>query len=217
MMGFCHAQIQNTDKFVAGAVFSASEPEIASPAVLIHFFANRSSQHQHRLNSQLKRKREGVVVEYFNHGREEKIMPRLNKVSLVGHIGSVPEFHTFQNNGRSATISVATDDSYTDKTTGDRVARTEWHRIVVFGEKLVGTIESFNSENSLKGAQVFVEGKMRTRSWEDKDKVKRYTTEVVVTSYEGFQLLGKKATNGGTAEAPAAETAPPAEEVAQAA
>jgi single-strand DNA-binding protein len=158
------------------------------------------------------RKGKGVLVEYFNQAREEKIMPRLNKVQLVGHIGHDPEFHTFQNNGRSASVSIATDDSYTDKTSGDRVNRTEWHRIVVFGEKLVDTIEKLNTTSSLKGAQIFVEGKMRTRSWEDKDKVKRYTTEVVVTSFEGFQLLGKKASGAAAAQ----DNAPPAEEAPQA-
>lgn len=130
-------------------------------------------------------------------------MPRLNKASLIGHIGNDPEFHTFQNGGRSATISIATDDSYRDDRTGERVKRTEWHRIVLFGQKLVDTVERLHRETTLKGSQVFIEGKLRTRSWEDQNKVKRYTTEIVTTSFEGFQLLGKKPNgNGDQGQAP---------------
>jgi single-strand DNA-binding protein len=135
-------------------------------------------------------------------------MPRKNLSILVGHIGNNPDFHTFENGARSAMINVATDDSYRDRTSGDIVKRTEWHRIVFYGDKLIENIEKFQTESPLKGSQVLIEGKLRTRSWEDEAKIKRYTTEIVVTDWEGFQLLGKK-TDGKAPAAPPPEQIPP--------
>jgi single-strand DNA-binding protein len=139
-------------------------------------------------------------------------MPRLNKVSLVGHLGSDPEIRTLQNNSRNATVNIATDDSYKNRETGERVQRTDWHRVVVWGAPLVDTIEKLAAKGSLKGRQVFIEGKLRTRSYEQ-DGQKKFTTEVIVTSFEGFQLLGKKPANqGSAAPSDAPEAAAPAQD-----
>jgi single-strand DNA-binding protein len=134
-------------------------------------------------------------------------MPRLNKVSLVGHLGSDPEIRTLQNNSRNATVNIATDDSYKNRETGERVQRTDWHRVVVWGNPLVDTIEKLAAKGPLKGTQVFIEGKLRTRKYTDANDVVKYTTEVIVTSFEGFQLLGKKAQGSAAPASAPAETA----------
>jgi single-strand DNA-binding protein len=149
----------------------------------------------------------GEFVQLLERG--DCIMPRLNKVSLIGHTGSDPEFHTFQNGGRCVTLSVATDDSYRDSQSGELVKRTEWHRVVLFGQKLVEVVEKLHRDNPLKGSQIYIEGKLRTRAWEDQNKVKRYTTEVVVVGWEGFQLLGKKANGSDNTVSSVPSEAPP--------
>ncbi|MEG9862861.1 MAG: single-stranded DNA-binding protein [Parvularculales bacterium] len=147
-------------------------------------------------------------------------MARLNQVNLIGYVGRTPDFKTFNNGNAYIILNVGTDDSYTNRETNEKVDRTDWHRIVLYGEKLCQTVRTLSDKvdpvNGLKGTQVYIEGKLRTRSYEV-NGAKKYTTEVVVTQHEGFQLLGKKpattSTNGTaeTAPAPADTTAAPAE------
>ena len=122
-------------------------------------------------------------------------MPRLNKTTLIGHLGAQPEVVTMQNGGKVATFSVATDDSYRDQQSGNRVERADWHRCVVYAPRIVESIEKLMANGDLKGSQVYVEGKLRTRTWE-KDGDKRYSTEIIVNDFSGFQLLGKRNNNG---------------------
>jgi len=96
-----------------------------------------------------------------------------NKVQLIGRLGQDPEIINFANGDKMAKFSLATDDSYKDKE-GKKVERTDWHNIVVKGG-LVKVVENYVN----KGKEIAVEGKLTTRSWEDKDGNKRYTTEVV--------------------------------------
>ncbi|MCR9182530.1 MAG: single-stranded DNA-binding protein [Flavobacteriaceae bacterium] len=96
-----------------------------------------------------------------------------NKVQLIGRLGQEPEIINFADGNKMAKFSLATDDSYKDKD-GKKVERTDWHNIVIKGG-LVKVVEGYVN----KGQEIAVEGKLTTRSWEDKDGNKRYTTEVV--------------------------------------
>ncbi len=96
-----------------------------------------------------------------------------NKVQLIGRLGQDPEIVNFENGKQLAKFSLATDDSYKDQN-GQRVERTDWHNVVVWGN-LVKVVENYVT----KGKEIAVEGKLTTRSWEDKEGIKRYTTEIV--------------------------------------
>ena len=105
-----------------------------------------------------------------------------NKVQLIGRLGQDPEVLTFDDGGKIAKFSMATDDSYKDKQ-GQKVERTQWHNIIVRGG-LVNVVENY----VVKGQEIAVEGKLTNRSWDDKEGNKRYTTEVMVNE---LLLLGK--------------------------
>ncbi|MGS2738361.1 single-stranded DNA-binding protein [Sinomicrobium sp. M5D2P17] len=105
-----------------------------------------------------------------------------NKVQLIGRLGQDPEFVNFENGGKLARFSLATNDSYKDKS-GEKVERTYWHNIVVRGG-LVNVVESFVS----KGKEIAIEGKLATRTWEDEKGNRRYITEIVCSE---LLLLGK--------------------------
>jgi single-strand DNA-binding protein len=109
----------------------------------------------------------------------------LNKVQLIGHLGKDPEIRSFQNGGRAATFSLATSESWKDKDTGERKERTEWHRISITNDGLVGVVEKYLK----KGAKVYVEGQLETRKWTDKEGQERYSTEVVLRPYAGELLM----------------------------
>ena len=100
----------------------------------------------------------------------------LNKVMLIGRLGGNPEIRYTPDGNPVATFNVATNESYTNKS-GERVTQTEWHRIVVFG-KLAEIVGEYYS----KGKKVYVEGKLRTRQWEDRNGNKRWTTEIVANN-----------------------------------
>lgn len=104
----------------------------------------------------------------------------VNKVILIGNLGRDPEVRSFQNGGRIANLSLATSETWKDKATGERRERTEWHRVVVFNENLVGVVERFLR----KGVKVYIEGQLETRKYE-KDGRETYTTEVVLRPYRG--------------------------------
>jgi single-strand DNA-binding protein len=115
-------------------------------------------------------------------------MASLNKVMLIGNLGRDPEIRYSQQGLAVVNFSIATTDFWTDKNSGDRQEKTEWHRIVAFG-KQAETLERYLS----KGSSVYIEGRMQTRSWE-KDGQTHYTTEVLVTN---FQFLGGRQENQG--------------------
>ena len=111
-------------------------------------------------------------------------MASLNKVMLIGNLGKDPEVKHFENGVAKASFSVATTETYTDKNTGQKVDKTEWHNVVMW-RGLAEVAEKFLS----KGKQVYIEGRIETRSYDDKDGVKKYITEIVA---DEMQMLGKK-------------------------
>ena len=105
----------------------------------------------------------------------------LNRASLIGNLGGDPEVRTLQNGKPVVTLSIATTESWKDDRSGERVERTEWHKVVIFAEGLARVAEQFLK----KGAKVFVEGSIRTRKWQDQSGADRYGTEIHLTSYTG--------------------------------
>lgn len=108
----------------------------------------------------------------------------LNKVLLIGRLGQDPEMRTTQNGQSVASFSIATNESWRNKE-GEQQERTDWHNCVAFG----ATAEKYIGPYVKKGTLVSIEGTLQTRSWEDKDGNKRYTTEVVANPFGGVQIL----------------------------
>jgi single-strand DNA-binding protein len=111
-------------------------------------------------------------------------MAGINKVIIVGHLGKDPEVRYTPSGSAVANFSVATSETWKDKTTGEKKERTEWHRIVAWDK-----LGEICGEYLSKGRQVYVEGKLQTRSYDDKDGIKRYTTEIIATD---VQFLGAR-------------------------
>lgn len=118
----------------------------------------------------------------------------VNKVILIGNLGNDPEVRYLPSGGPVATISIATSESWKDKQTGQTQERTEWHRVVFFNR-----LAEICGEYLRKGSKVYVEGSIRTRKWQDKTGVERYTTEIMGNS---LQMLDSKGGNAGGAPAP---------------
>ncbi|TDQ59447.1 single-strand binding protein [Mesocricetibacter intestinalis] len=119
-------------------------------------------------------------------------MAGINKVIIVGNLGNDPEIRTMPNGEAVANISVATSESWTDKNTGERREITEWHRIVFYRRQA-----EVAGEYLRKGSQVYVEGRLRTRKWQDQNGQDRYTTEI---QGDVLQMLGgRNSTQGGYA------------------
>jgi single-strand DNA-binding protein len=130
----------------------------------------------------------------------------VNKVILVGNLGRDPEIRYMPNGNAVANVTLATTESWKDKQTGEQQERTEWHRIVMFRR-----LAEIAGEYLKKGSQVYIEGKLQTRKWQDNSGNDRYTTEVVANE---MQMLGGR---GGGSGAYAGEPAPAAAEPAAAA
>ena len=111
----------------------------------------------------------------------------LNKVMLIGNLGADPEIRYTAAGAPVANVSLATAESWRDKDSGELREKTEWHRVVFFG-KVAETIEKYVS----KGSQIFIEGKLQTRKWQDKEGNDRYTTEIVASE---MRMLGKREGN----------------------
>ena len=105
----------------------------------------------------------------------------VNKVILIGNLGRDPEIRTTQDGTKVANLSVATSEQWRDKNSGERREKTEWHRVVVFNDRLVDVIEKYLK----KGAKVYLEGALQTRKWTDQSGQEKYTTEVVLQKYRG--------------------------------
>jgi len=118
----------------------------------------------------------------------------VNKVILIGNLGRDPEIRSFQNGGRVANFSLATSDSWKDKNTGERKEKTEWHRISILNDALVGIVERYVK----KGSKLYIEGQLETRKWTGQDGQERYTTEVVLRPYRG-ELTMLDSRSGGNA------------------
>ncbi len=117
-------------------------------------------------------------------------MASVNKVILVGNLGQDPEVKYMPSGGAVTNISIATTDSWKDKATGEKKDRTEWHRVVFFNR-----LAEIAGEYLKKGSQVYVEGNLRTRKWQDQSGQDRYTTEIVARE---MQMLGGR--SGGSSD-----------------
>jgi len=115
-------------------------------------------------------------------------MAGINKVILVGNLGAKPEIKYASNGNAISNLSIATSESWTDKSTGQKQERTEWHRVSLFGK-----VAEIAGQYLDKGSKVYVEGKLQTRKWQDQNGQDRYTTEVVISGYSGtLQMLDRR-------------------------
>ena len=117
----------------------------------------------------------------------------VNKVILVGNLGRDPEVRSAQTGAKIVTLAIATSDTWNDRQTGERKDLTEWHRVVIFNERLADVAEKYLR----KGRKVFIEGILRTRKWTDQQGVERYSTDVVVDRFRGELVLLDSARSGG--------------------
>ena len=118
----------------------------------------------------------------------------VNKAIIVGNLGNDPEVRSFQDGGQICTFSVATSETWKDRNSGERRERTEWHRVVIRSEGLIRVAQQYLR----KGSKVYVEGKLQTRKWQDQSGQDRYTTEIVITGFDGtFTMLDTRGEGGG--------------------
>lgn len=123
-------------------------------------------------------------------------MATINKVILIGHLGADPEQRSFPNGDAVCNLRLATSEKWKDKTTGDTKEETEWHRVVLYRK-----LAEIAGQYLRKGSQVFIEGRIRTRKWQDRDGQERYTTEIEASE---MKMLGNTATNATSASRQAA-------------
>lgn len=116
----------------------------------------------------------------------------INRVIIIGNLGQDPEVRYSQSGTAIANISVATSEEWKDKNTGEKVSKTEWHRIVFF-KRLAEVV----GEYLKKGSKVYIEGKLQTRKWQDKDGNDKYTTEIIANE---MQMLDSRVSNSGGSE-----------------
>ena len=105
----------------------------------------------------------------------------VNKVILIGNLGRDPEIRSTQDGVRIANLSLATSENWRDKNSGERREKTEWHRVVIFNERLVEVAEKYLR----KGSKIYIEGQLQTRKWQDQSGQDKYSTEVVLNRFRG--------------------------------
>jgi single-strand DNA-binding protein len=116
----------------------------------------------------------------------------VNKVILIGNLGKDPEIRRTQDGKPIANLSIATSESWRDKSTGERKEKTEWHRVVIFSEPLCKVVEQYLK----KGSKVYLEGQLQTRKWTDKDGVEKYSTEIVLQGFHAVLVMLDSAKGG---------------------
>jgi len=117
----------------------------------------------------------------------------VNKVILVGNVGQDPEIKNMQDGKEIATFSLATSESWKDKNSGEKRDKTEWHRIVIFSQGLVGIVKNYVK----KGTKLYIEGQLQTRKWSDSNGVEKYTTEIVLQQFNSsLQILDSRNSGG---------------------
>jgi single-strand DNA-binding protein len=121
----------------------------------------------------------------------------VNKVILVGNLGRDPEVRSMQDGRNMVNMSVATSETWRDRQSGERKERTEWHRVVIFNEKLAEVAQKYVK----KGSKIYVEGQLTTRKWTDQSGQERYTTEVVIPRFGGALTMLDGRSGGGEAGA----------------
>jgi single-strand DNA-binding protein len=121
-------------------------------------------------------------------------MAGVNKVILVGRLGRDPEVRSFQNGGKVVNLRLATSETWKDKATGERKEKTEWHSVAIFNENLARIAEQYLK----KGSNVYIEGQLETRKWQDQSGQDKYSTEVVLRQFRGeLNLLDSRGGGGG--------------------
>ena len=134
-------------------------------------------------------------------------MAGINKVILVGNLGQKPEVRYSSSGNAMVNLSVATSETWNDKATGQKQEKTEWHRVSLFGK-----LAEIAGQYLDKGSKVYVEGKLQTRKWQDQSGADRYTTEVVVSGFNGtLQMLDRRNTDSTAVASEASQQAPVAE------
>lgn len=122
-------------------------------------------------------------------------MGSINKVILVGNLGRDPEIRSMPNGDRIANLSIATSETWRDKSSGERKEKTEWHRVVIFNDNIVKVVENYVK----KGSTVYIEGALQTRKWTDQQGVEKYSTEIVVSRFKGeLTMLGGRSEGGSS-------------------
>jgi single-strand DNA-binding protein len=129
----------------------------------------------------------------------------VNRVELIGNLGRDPELRTTQAGKTIATLSIATSESWKDQRSGEWVERTEWHRVVIFNEPLAKIAE----KHLQQGMKVRIEGKLRTRKWQDQAGADRYSTEVHLENYDGDLRFDTKKSGERTDDGGGADDEPP--------
>lgn len=130
-------------------------------------------------------------------------MSSLNRATLIGRLGKDPEIRQTKNGGSVANFSLACNETWKDRETGEKREKTEWINVVVFSEGLIRVVEQYLK----KGQLCYVEGKIQTRKWQDQQGQDRYSTEVVIQNFGGqIVLLGRDSDGGGGSSKPAAES-----------
>ena len=119
----------------------------------------------------------------------------VNKVILVGNLGKDPESRTFANGGKVVSFSLATSESWKDRSSGERKEKTEWHNISIFSEGLARVAEQYLK----KGSKVYIEGQLETRKWQDQSGNDRYTTDIVLRNFNSSMVLLDGRGEGGGA------------------
>ncbi|HYM72368.1 MAG TPA: single-stranded DNA-binding protein [Stellaceae bacterium] len=122
----------------------------------------------------------------------------VNKVILIGNLGRDPEIRSTNDGTRIANLALATSESWRDRNSGERKERTEWHRVVIFNERLVEIVEKYVR----KGSKLYIEGALQTRKWTDNAGVEKYSTEIVLQRFRGelTMLDGARGSGGGAME-----------------
>ena len=132
-------------------------------------------------------------------------MASVNSACLIGNLGADPEVRRMQNGNAVVNLRLATSESWKDKNTGERKEKTEWHKVVIFNEGLAKVAENYLK----KGSKIYIEGKIQTKKYTDKDNIERYSTEIVLENYGGRLVMlsggggGEAAAGGGDAAKPA--------------
>ena len=134
----------------------------------------------------------------------------VNKVILIGNLGKDPEVRTTQDGTKIVNLTLATSETWNDRASGERKERTEWHRVVIFNDRIADVAERFLR----KGRKVYVEGALQTRKWTDQGGQERYTTEVVISRFRGELTIldtarGEEGSTGSSAGAPPTRSAAP--------
>ena len=118
----------------------------------------------------------------------------VNKVILVGNLGKDPEVRSTQDGSKIVNLALATSETWNDRASGERKERTEWHRVVIFNDRIADVAEKYLK----KGAKIYVEGALQTRKWTDQSGAEKYTTEIVIGKFRGeLTMLSGRGEEGG--------------------